>query len=193
MKRIIYFILLVFILSSCSYSYEHNISNQTTPSAATNYLNNHTTEEIFSDFLKATFVSSGFSSVDEISMNELFRTAILFDETCGSRWYDPNTMLYRIPVCDIQALLNEQFENCIFDPSALNLYAKYDSHNNILLAEAIGFSTGNSQFSFGDAYKIEADMVSVILFDAANHIKVTITAKIAGDNVFFLKCIYEQQ
>lgn len=158
---------------------------------AKTYLQKHSSEEILSDFVCATYIPDGFSSVRELSADELLRFGVLVSAQGGMEWYDQTTDQYVIPLMDLQAILDTYFENCRFDPDSLARYASYDEANAVFTAKALGFSTGSAEYTLISAEELDIETVQVVMEDSVTGNLATATAKVTENGVRFLSCIKE--
>ena len=158
---------------------------------AKTYLQKHSSEEILSDFVCATYIPDGFSSVRELSADELLRFGVLVSAQGGMEWYDQTTNQYVIPLADLKEILGAYFENCQFEPTALTWYANYEETNAVLIAKALGFSTGNASYSVVGATELDTETVQVVMEDSVTGNLATATAKVSENGVRFLSCIKE--
>ena len=158
---------------------------------AKNYLQKHSSEEILSDFVCAAYIPDGFSTVCELSSDELLRFGVLVSAQGGMEWYDQTTNQYVIPLADFQELLDTYFESCRFDPASLTRYANYEEANAVLVAKVLGFSTGSAEYTLISAEELDTETVQVVMEDSATGNLVTATAKVSENGVRFLSCIKE--
>lgn len=158
---------------------------------AKTYLQKHSSEEILSDFVCAAYIPDGFSTVRELSEDELLRFGVLASAQGGMEWYDQTANQYVIPLADLQELLDTYFENCRFNPTSLARYATYDKVNAVLVATALGFSTGSAEYTLISAEELDIETVQVVMQDSATGNLATATAKVTENGVRFLSCIKE--
>ena len=187
-KTMILFLALLLILGGCANTLEQPeiVAEKATPAQI--YLETHSQEEIRNCFLKATYITDGFSSVADISEEELFRFAVLISDHGGTAWYHAENSQYQIPVADVQELLDRTLENCVFDPTALDSYAVYDAETEQLVAEALGFSTGNNECILISAEIREDEHIRVVLSDTTNLLQAEVIARVSDEGVRFLSC-----
>ncbi len=160
-------------------------------SPADQYLTETANEDILICFEKAAYVivgdKAGFTSPEEIPVDELFRFAIMTGEVDPAIRYDENSGLYTIPIHAITEVLDRYFETYSFDPAALTRYVEYNEDANTLEASALGFGTGSSNYTLEKAESIDDHTVQVTLRDG-DFSKKAILAKIVDGNVKFLSC-----
>jgi hypothetical protein len=169
---------LLLALSACS---------GTAKSAAKDYVDKTSNEEMQALFVKATYIEQGFADPADISANDLFRFAILADEDGGEEWYDQTDSRYEIPVSELRQVLDTYLDGYSFDPTQLTLYAQYDESEDMLVAAALGFGTGSSDPVFSKAEATEDDVVTVTLKNGDTG-TITVTATITDDGVKFQSC-----
>lgn len=153
---------------------------------AQTYLAETSDIQLFNVFLKATYITSYFTSPASITSKDLYRFFVLAaDDDLIDECYDEQDKLYRIPVSAVTQVLDTYLEGYSFDPADPKVQADYDSEADALNTTVLGFGTGRAYYFLYSAEAISMDTVRVELSNMYGNNEV-ITAKVVDGGARFL-------
>lgn len=179
MQKSCYFFLVIWLILALT-----GCTADNTQTAAQNYLDNHSEEDITAYFEQATFLLGTFESPNQISTSNLHDFALLHEKE--SRYNEEQNLFY-IPLADIYEILDNYLDEYHFQTEWVQETYKdsYDAENEQIITTATGLGTGASYHEFVSAKATGDDTIKVILHEVYSDRHNCITAKIVNGQAKF--------